>query len=65
LLQRAGIRTGIRAVLQFIPPDLEARLLALEKSHKGRDVNEIRRTVFRVEREGDGFAFVVDRQEYF
>jgi hypothetical protein len=67
LLQRAGVLGGIRAVLQFIPPDLEARLLALEKGHEGRDVNEIRRTVFRVERDGDGdgFVFLIDEQEYF
>jgi hypothetical protein len=65
LLQQAGIRTEIRAILQFIPAELEARLLALEKSYKNRDVNDIRRTVFRVERVGDGFEFRVDEQEYF
>jgi hypothetical protein len=65
LLQRAGIRSGIRAVLQFIPPELEARLLALEQGYKGRDVNEIRRTVFRVEPDGEGYVFRVDAQEYF
>jgi hypothetical protein len=66
LLERAGVRAGIRAVVQFIPPELEAELLALEKARgKGRDVNEIRRTVFLVERDGGGFAFRVDEQEYF
>lgn len=65
LLHRAGVRAGVRAVLQFIPPELEAHLLALEESFENRDVNEIRRTVFRVEREGDGFVFRVDSQDYF
>jgi hypothetical protein len=66
LLARAGVRVDIRAVVQFIPPELEARLLALEAAHAGgRDVNEIRRTVFRVERDGGGFAVRVEEQDYF
>lgn len=66
LLERAGVRVDIRAVVQFVPPEVEARLLSLEKAHaQGRDVNEIRRTVFRVEREGQGFAFRVEEQDFF
>lgn len=66
LLRRAGIRVGIRGILQFIPPELEAELLAKEMAHaEGRDVDEIRRTVFGVQRVGQEFAFQVVEQEYF
>jgi hypothetical protein len=69
LLARAGIEVGARIMLQFYPPAAENELALREKEYaRGRDVNEIRKTIFGVRRKGngeDGFEFFVIDQRYF
>ena len=66
LLKRAGIDLAGRVVMQFYPAATEQSLALLEKeAAKGRDVNEIRRTVFDIRSEGDTFQFVVKSQQFF
>ena len=65
LLGRAGIETAGRPILQVFPREVESTLLDLEQKHAGgRDVNEIRQTVFKVEATSDGFRFAVVQQLY-
>lgn len=66
LLARAGIEVGERIMLQFYPAATENELALREKQYaRGRDVNEIRKTIFGVRRKGDGFEFFVIDQRYF
>jgi hypothetical protein len=65
LLDRAGIETAGRPILQVFPREVESMLLDLEQKQAGnRDVNEIRQTVFKVEAITDGFRFAVAQQLY-
>lgn len=68
LLGEAGITTGGRQILKFIPTDLENQLARTEldyaaaKGHKS--VTEIAKTVFQSKPAGSGFAFEVTEQRY-
>lgn len=68
LLTQAGINTGGRQILKFIPKDLENRLArteldyAISKGHKS--VTEIAKTVFMSKPAGSGYAFEVTEQRY-
>jgi hypothetical protein len=65
LLSRAKIQTTGRIVAQFYPPQLEAKLMGLEKQFATpRGVNEVRRTVFAVVPDDKSFDFRVAEQEY-
>ena len=65
LLQRAGIPTQGRTLLQFYPRQVEGQLAALEmKRAGGRPLRDIRRTVFAVRRAGAGYRFEVLEQQY-
>jgi len=64
LLGRAGISPGNRLMLKFIPPELEAQLVALERAKAGDDVERIAATYFGVAPEGSGFRFFVMDQRY-
>ena len=66
LLRRAGVNYPGRPILQFIPQEVEAILLQLEMGHAGgRDVNDIRSTVFSVDKKNNQFEFKVVEQRYF
>jgi hypothetical protein len=65
LVTRAGVAQRGDIILQFYPPEVEARLYALEEEKAGnRPRSDIRRTLFVVSRTTDGFDFQVDRQTY-
>lgn len=65
LLAAAGVDAGGRIVAQFMPAKVENRLAQLEREKaKGRDLEEIQRTVFGVQSVGDGYQLIVVRQEY-
>lgn len=65
LLQKANIPTTGRIILQFYSADTENLLANIEKNYAGREADEIRKTVFQVERAGGGFQFKVVEQSYF
>lgn len=65
LLARAGVPTEGRIILKFLPPPLEAQLLALEKARaKERAQTKVRKTVFQLRSEPNGYAFYVAEQTY-
>ena len=65
LLERAGIRTEGRIIVQFFPPKLEGQLAYLERQRAGnRPLAEIRKTVFAVNKSGGNYSFEVVDQLY-
>ncbi|ADV63639.1 hypothetical protein Isop_3074 [Isosphaera pallida ATCC 43644] len=62
LLTRAGINVGTGNILQFIPPELEQRLLRLERDYRGLNPNEIRKTRFSVTIENGQVQIAVTSQ---
>lgn len=65
LLQRAGVSTSGRTLLQFYPRNIEAQLATLERRKAGgRPLKDIRRTVFNVRTAGAGYRFEVSEQLY-
>ena len=64
LLEKAGVKTDGRVLLQLYPQNVENVLAKLElDSAGGRSVDEIRRTIFGVRRDGSQYEFhVVDQQ---
>jgi hypothetical protein len=61
LLEKTGIRTQRRLILQFYPKEIEHQLAVLEATHaKGRSAKEFLKTIFGVkERRGGGYEFYV------
>jgi hypothetical protein len=65
LATKAGIADRGQIILQFFPPEAQAIIVGLEqKKAGGRPPEQIRRTVFRVTRNGDRFEFSVEEQSY-
>lgn len=65
LATKAGIASKGQIILQFFPPDTQVILFGLEQQKAGsRTPEQIRRTVFRVTRKGNGFEFSVEEQSY-
>lgn len=65
LLARAGIPAEGKIIIKFLPPKVEAELAALEKQYADqRGEKRIRKTVFRIRPEGQGYAFLVSEQTY-
>lgn len=62
LLERAGVSTENKIVVQFFPPEVENRLVELEQRFANRKQGEIRKTRFGVRTVGNGFEFVVLEQ---
>jgi hypothetical protein len=62
LLARAGVDVGNSLVVKFLPPEVEERLVSLEKSYARADANRIKRTRFGVRADGAGFTFFVLEQ---
>lgn len=65
LLQRAGVPTQGRTLLQFYPPRVEGLLSSLERKRAGnRPLKDIRKTVFAVKKSGADYTFEVIEQQY-
>ncbi|TWU01472.1 hypothetical protein [Neorhodopirellula pilleata] len=68
LLGKAGINTGGRQILKFIPPNLENQLARTELDYamaKGyNSVTQIAKTIFMSKSSGNGYAFEVTEQRY-
>jgi len=68
LLGQAGIQTGNRQILKFIPQNLENQLanseLEYAKSKGHNSVTEIAKTVFISKTDGSGYQFEVTEQRY-
>jgi hypothetical protein len=65
LAAKAGIADKGEIILQFFPDETATLLLDLEqKSAEGRTPEQIRRTIFRVTRNGNRFGFSVEEQSY-
>jgi hypothetical protein len=63
LLQRAGIDTEGRYVMQFLPPEVVAQLLALETANAdGIPARQWQRTIFGVRKHGTDFEFYIEQQ---
>lgn len=59
LMARAGVDTKGKLILQFYPPETERLLLTIENAFKGRKPEQIRKTVFEIQPDGQGYKFVV------
>ncbi len=66
LLNRAGITTKSRILMQLYPKEVEDMLATLERQYAGkdRDIRSIRRTIFEVRPSGSGYEYVVKDQMY-
>ena len=65
LLERAGINTRRRVLLQFFAKDIERQLLVLEgQAVKGHDPRTVLKTVFGVREAGTGYEFHVIEVRY-
>jgi hypothetical protein len=62
LLTKAGVEFGDHLILKFLPPEIEAQLVALEKSYRGLGPRQIGKTRFGVRPLGDKFEFYVIEQ---
>jgi hypothetical protein len=66
LLSRTGVDLNGRVMMQFYPAETENMLSLLERQYAGnQDINKIRRTTFGLLQKGEGFEFVVTKQETF
>ena len=65
LARSSGLQISGKSLVHFYSPELEQRLAAAERRYaKGRSLQEIRRTYFRVQRRRGKLAFIVTKQEY-
>ena len=64
LLNKAGIDPGRSPIFKFLPPEVEAMLLGLERDKAGSRAKKIRMTRFGLLPDGDGYKFYVMRQTY-
>ncbi len=68
LLRDAGVKTAGRIAMQFYPPLVEDQLARTEMAFANKNgktsVKQIKKTVFGVRREGNGFEFYVVSQLY-
>jgi len=68
LLTQAGVQTGGRQMIKFIPPELENQLAHTEleyaKSKGKNSVTQIAKTIFESKSAGSGYAFEVTEQRY-
>lgn len=62
LVARAGIAAGDRPVLMMIPTEVEGKLAELEKQAAGSRPEPVRKTLFGIRPEGNGYAFYVIEQ---
>jgi hypothetical protein len=62
LLEKAGIATGGKTIVQFIPAEVEQALAQLEYDFARRTAPQIYKTRFAVRSQGNRFQFVVQEQ---
>jgi hypothetical protein len=59
LMQRTGVPTTGKQVMQFYSDPLEQDLLHLEQDYRGIDASKIRKTVYGIRPKGAGYEFFV------
>lgn len=64
LFGKAGVGTDGAVLLHFYSKDAEKKLITSELSYRNKKASEIRRTYFRVTKDGAGFKFTVTSQSY-
>jgi hypothetical protein len=64
LLEKAGIATAGKILVQFFDPGEENKMAHLEKNYANRDASEIRKTRFGVRSQGGQYVFYVIDQTY-
>jgi hypothetical protein len=64
LLAKAGIESPYPFILKFLPAELEAKLVELERAHAGDKVDQIKKTRFGIKQVGGGYEFYVIDQTY-
>ena len=64
LLGRAGIDAQNKIILKFLPPDVEGRLVELEKAKAGPELENVRTTRFGVRQTAAGYEFYLIDQTY-
>lgn len=64
LLGRAGIDTKNKIILKFLPPDVEGRLVEMEKAQAGPDLENVRTTFYAVRATASGYEFYLIDQTY-
>jgi hypothetical protein len=62
LFAKAGVDPAGHIILKFLPPNTEAKLLQLEKTWAGSRANAVRKTIYAIKPDGDGYAFYVLEQ---
>ena len=68
LATRAGVGGKGGLIVQFIPKKTEDLMATLEARHadqEGREVNDIRKTVFEISQQDSGFVMQVQSQKHF
>lgn len=64
LLARAGVDPGNRIILKFLPPEVEAKLAALERAYAAGRADRVSSTRFGIRSERGGYSFYVISQQY-
>lgn len=64
LLVRAGVDPGNRIILKFLPPEVEAKLAALERAYAAGRADRVSSTRFGIRSEANGYSFYVISQQY-
>jgi len=64
LFKLAGVDTTGRAVVQFLPPEIEEGLVDLEKSGAGDRADKVQWTRFGLRQRRTGFEFIVLEQGF-
>jgi hypothetical protein len=57
--RRARVSTEGGRIFVFIPRDLEAKMIELEKAHQNKTIAEIKKTTFKILPEGGSYTFKV------
>jgi hypothetical protein len=64
LFSKAGVDPGEHIILKFLPPEVEQKLIDLEKARAGNRIKQIQKTIFGIQSAGDGYAFNIIEQTY-
>jgi len=64
LFSQAGHEIKDRAVLKFLPPEIEAALAKIERGYAGEKADVVQKTRFGIRPKADGYDFYVMEQSY-
>ena len=64
LFSKAGVTADGAVLLHFYSKEAEQKLIRSELAYRNKKASEIRRTYFRVTKDGSGFKFTVTSQSY-